>query len=177
MDVLWALLLMLVLMLGWVLTALGLPGTWLMVAAAAVYAALMPVGGPAAISWGVVLAMGLLALAGEAVEFAAGAWGAVKGGGSKRGAALALLGSGAGGILGLFVGLPVPVVGSLLAAVLFASAGAMLGAVAGESWKGRDMGQGWRVGKAAFWGRLWGTAAKVGIGTVMLIVAIAALVW
>ena len=43
----------------------------------------------------------------------------------------------------------------------------------GESLKGRSFAHSWRVGQAAFWGRLFGTAAKAVIGAVMVGVAIA----
>ncbi len=99
-----------------------------------------------------------------------------KAGGSRRSAALALVGSLIGGISGLAIGVPVPVIGSLVAAVLFAALGALAGAMIGESWKGRDLDQSLRVGKAAFWGRVLGTLAKALIGAVMVVVALAALI-
>ncbi len=67
-------------------------------------------------------------------------------------------------------------IGSIVAAVLFAGLGAMVGALIGESWKGRGLGESWQVGKAAFWGRLLGTLAKVVVGSVMVVVAVVALV-
>ncbi len=54
-----------------------------------------------------------LAMLGEAIEFAAGALGVGKLGGSKRAAALAVVGSLVGAIGGMFVGLPIPIVGSV----------------------------------------------------------------
>ncbi len=97
-------------------------------------------------------------------------------GGSRRSAVLALVGSLAGGATGVLVGVPIPLVGPLVAAVLFAGLGALAGAMLGESWKGRSLDQSVRVGKAAFWGRLFGTLAKTLIGAVMVVVALAALV-
>jgi hypothetical protein len=41
-------------------------------------------------------------------------------------------------------------------------------------WHERD--KAWRIGKAAFWGRLGGTLSKVAIATLMVVVAAAALV-
>jgi hypothetical protein len=81
-----------------------------------------------------------------------------------------------GGILGLFVGAPAPVIGSMLAAVLLAALGALAGAMMGEIWKGRPLSDSWTIGKAAFWGRLFGTLAKTTIGAVMVAVVTAALV-
>jgi hypothetical protein len=40
----------------------------------------------------------------------------------------------------------------------------------GESWKGRTAEAGWEVGKAAFWGRLLGTMAKIGAACVIVVV-------
>jgi uncharacterized protein len=161
---------------GWLLTLLGMPGNWLIVAAAAVYALIVPADSSLAISGWAVLILAGLALGGELIELTAGALGVAKAGGSRRSAVLALLGSVIGGFGGLFVGLPLPVVGPPLAALLFASLGAMAGAMLGESWKGRGLDQSVEVGKAAFWGRLLGTLAKTLIGSIMCGVTLAALV-
>lgn len=176
MTIVWALLLVLIVLSGWLLTVLGMPGNWVIVAAVVVYVLLVPADSPAVMGWGVAAAMVCLASLGELIEFLAGALGAAKAGGSRRGAVLALVGSLAGGVVGLFVGLPIPLVGSLAAAVLFAGAGAFVGAVLGEQWKGRDLGESCRIGHAAFWGRLFGTAAKAAIGAAMAGIAIVALI-
>jgi uncharacterized protein len=175
MTILWAFLLLMTLALAWVLTVLGMPGNWLMVAAVIVYVLIVPADSALGIGWGVAIALVIMATLGELLEFLAGALGVAKAGGSRRGAVLALAGGLLGGLMGLFVGLPIPVVGSLVAAVLLAGAGAMVGAVLGEQWKGRDFDQSWKVGKAAFWGRLLGTAAKTVLGAVMAATAIVAM--
>ena len=77
----------------------------------------------------------------------------------------------------MFVGLPVPVVGSILGALLFAGVGALAGAMLGELWAGKDWNSSWRIGKAAFRGRLAGTLAKICLGGLMVVVVIVALVW
>jgi len=174
---LYALLLILVLLIGWMLTVLGGPGNWLMVAAAALYAWLIPEDETLIVGWGVVIALLVLAALGEMLEFIAGALGATKGGGSKRGAALAIIGSMAGAVVGLFVGVPIPVLGPVIAAFLFAGLGAFAGAVLGELWKGRSLDRSLDVGKAAFWGRLLGTLAKTLIGSVMVAIAAVALLF
>lgn len=164
MDYVWATLLMLILAVAWALNLFVLPGNWVMVAAAAVYAWL------GAFSWwgtGVLL---LLAILGELVEFGAGAAGAKHAGGSRRGAVLALLGAVIGSVAGAAVGLPLPVVGSVAGALFFACLGAAIGALAGEHWKGRDLEYGLRVGTAAFWSRLFGTVGKMTIGLAMVAV-------
>ena len=69
---------------GWIMTLLGLPGNWVMVAAAALYVWEAPTDGVAAISWYTVLAVGVLAGLGELIELVAGVWGANRVGGSRR---------------------------------------------------------------------------------------------
>ena len=177
MSIVYAILLLLVLLTCWLLTVVGMPGNWLMVAATSLYAWLVPHDEAASFGWGVVLAVALLAGFGELLEAVAGALGVAKAGGSRRGAVLALLGSLAGGLVGMFVGLPIPVVGPLVAALLFAGIGALLGAMLGEQWKGRDLDESWAVGKGAFWGRLLGTLGKVLVGSIMIVVVAVALVF
>jgi uncharacterized protein YqgC (DUF456 family) len=171
----YALLLILVLLIGWMLTVLGGPGNWLMVVAAALYAWLVPTDAALTIGWGVVIALLVLATVGEILEFIAGALGATKGGGSKRGAALAIIGSMVGGVVGVFVGVPIPVLGPVIAAFLFAGLGAFVGAALGELWKGRSLDQSLDVGKAAFWGRILGTMAKTLVGSVMVVIGAVAI--
>lgn len=166
----------LALLAGWTLTLFSLPGNWLIVVSAAVYAWLVPDELRWDIGWWTVLALVVLALLGEALEFAAGALGAARVGGSKRGAALAIVGSMAGAVAGAMIGLPIPVVGSVVAAIAFAGVGAMLGAMLGETWKGRSLGQSWKVGQGAFWGRMLGTLAKTIVGSAMVAVGLVALV-
>jgi uncharacterized protein len=175
MNFVWALLLILALVAAWPLTLFGLPGNWLMLGAAALYAYLIPAGPLFSFGWRVVGGLAALAAAGEIVELAAGAAGTRKAGGSRRAAVCALVGSIAGGLLGMFVGLPVPVAGSIVAALLFAPLGALLGAIWGESTTGRHPGETLQVGMAAFWGRLFGTLAKLLIGLAMIVVVAVAL--
>ncbi|MBN1590513.1 MAG: DUF456 domain-containing protein [Pirellulales bacterium] len=176
MSFLWAFLLVVVLLAAWMLTLLGVPGNWLIVAAVIVYVLFVPPESPRAIDWTSVFVLVVLATVGELLEFVAGALGVTKAGGSHRGAILALLGSLAGGIIGLFIGLPIPVVGSLLGAVLLAGVGAFTGAVLGEQWKGRGLDDSLRIGHAAFWGRLFGTVAKTALGAAMIATTIVALI-
>jgi uncharacterized protein YqgC (DUF456 family) len=171
-----ALLLIVVLLACWALTLLGMPGNWLMVAATAVYAALMPAASPVALRWKLVLALVVLAALGEIVELTAGALGAGKAGGSRRGAVLALVGSMIGAVLGMILGLPIPLVGSMLAALFFAALGAMAGAAVGELGSGKSLDRSWRIARAAFWGRLAGSLGKAILGALMIAVVVAAFV-
>jgi uncharacterized protein len=166
-------LLILVLIAGWCMTLLSMPGNWVMVAAVALFAWLAPEEG-FDISWQTVVVLAVLAVLAELLELAASALGAKRAGGSRRGALLAICGSLVGAIVGVSVGLPIPIVGSLVGAIVFAGFGALVGAMLGETWKGRTLAESWQVGQAAFWGRLLGALAKTGIATAMLAIALVA---
>ncbi|MDZ7618622.1 MAG: DUF456 domain-containing protein [Patescibacteria group bacterium] len=172
MTIVYAVLFVLFLTVCWLLNLFGLPGNWLVLAAVVVYVWLVPADSAIAIGWKTVIALLVLAILGEIIEFLAGAAGVSKAGGSRRGAVLAILGSIVGGLVGAVVGVPIPLVGSIIAAVLFAAIGAMAGAAVGELWVGRDAQATWHIARLAFWGRLAGTVGKVIIGAAMIAVAI-----
>ncbi|MBC8350587.1 MAG: DUF456 domain-containing protein [Planctomycetes bacterium] len=172
--VLSAVLLVVVAVACWALNVIGLPGNWLVVAMAAGYSYFMPDERRLDISVWTVLGLFALAAIGEGIEFLAGALGASKAGASKRGTALALVGSLVGGFLGIFV--PVPVVGQIVGPIVCAGLGALAGAVIGEQWKGRDLDESLSIGHAAFWGRLIGTLGKILVGCVMLVLLVASLI-
>lgn len=159
---------------AWWVNLLGLPGNWIIVAIAAAVTFFAPADFRLSISVTILCVLIGLALVGEAVEFAAGALGVKRAGGSRRGALYSLGGGLAGGFVGMFVGLPIPVIGSAVAAILFASLGAMAGAVIGENSLGRETGRSLQIGKAAFWGRLFGTLGKTAIGAAMVAIAVVA---
>jgi uncharacterized protein YqgC (DUF456 family) len=173
----WAALLLIVLIGGWVLNLFGLPGNWINLAATTVYAFFAPADQRLSIGWWIVGAVLVLAILGELVELIAGALGTAKAGGSRRSAVLAIVGSFIGGIVGAIIGAPIPVIGSLIAILLFASAGALVGAMLGEWWKGRDWEACRQVGHAAFWGRLFGTFGKFSVGAAIIFIVLVALVW
>jgi uncharacterized protein YqgC (DUF456 family) len=161
---------------GWVLTLLAMPGNWLMVAAAAAYALWGPETGVTQITWPTVAGLAVAAVIGEIAEFAAGLVGARRAGGSRRAALFSLLGSFAGALGGAAVGIPVPVVGSAVAAVAGGALGAFAGAAVAEYSRGERTGQSMKVGRAAFWGRLLGTGAKAAVGSLVALVVLIALV-
>jgi hypothetical protein len=173
MTVFWSLLFILAVLVCWFVNLIGLPGNWMIVAATVLYVWLNAEKSHSALGWPAVAVVTGLALLGEIVELAAAAAGVKKMGGSRGGAILALIGSVVGAMTGLFVGIPIPVIGSVIAALLFAGLGALLGAMLGESLAGQSLEHSWRIGQAAFWGRLLGTLAKTLIGAVMVGVAIA----
>lgn len=174
MTFVWALLFIAAVLVFWSLDLLGLPGNWLIVAATIAYAWLTSGPDSSSMRWAAAAIVTGLAVVGEILEVGASAAGVKRVGGSRRGAVLALAGSVVGAMTGLFVGIPIPLIGSVVAALLFAGAGALLGAMLGELSAGRSLAASWTVGRAAFWGRLLGTFAKTLIGGVMAGVAIVA---
>ncbi|NIL98948.1 MAG: DUF456 family protein [Planctomycetales bacterium] len=174
MTLLWPILLVLLLIALWTLNIFGVPGNWLVLLATVVYAYLVPDAWVVDVGWLAIGVMVCLALLGEAIELLASAVGVHRYGGTRRGAVLALVGALVGSVTGLFLGVPVPIVGPILGAIFFAAVGATCGAVLGEKWAGRKLSDSCKVGMAAFFGRLVGTAGKMVAGAVMIAVAVAA---
>lgn len=160
---------------AWSTNLIALPGNWIAVGILAMYAWLGPQESRVAIGYVVVSLTFALALAGEIIEFLAGAMGAKKAGASRKSTAYAMIGSIGGAILGALIGLPVPLIGPVLAAVLFGGAGAAGGAIYGEWTDGRPWKESWNIGHAAFWGRTFGVLGKVTAGLAILVVMIIAL--
>lgn len=160
---------------GWTLSLLGLPGNWLMLVVAAGCAWFIP-GGTMDISWTAVLVISLLCIMGEIAEMLAGVWGTKRAGGSRRSTVFAMSGSFAGAILGGIVGLPIPFTGSAIGAIMGGCIGALIGAGLAELSLGESGAKSWQVGHAAFWGRLLGTGAKTLVATVIAAISIASLV-
>ena len=153
----------------WASILFGMPGIWLMVLLAAVVEWLQP--GEYMFGQGALYASAGQALLAENLEFLMGAAGARQAGGSKRGAALAIVGGIVGAILG--TALPVPVLGTLIGAC----AGAFAGSLLGDRLAGRPMDESVQAGRGAAIGRFWGTTAKMIIGGVVLVLlAVAAFV-
>jgi uncharacterized protein YqgC (DUF456 family) len=166
-----AILLVLLCTIAWGGNLFGLPGNWCAVALLAVYAWLGPQESRAAIGYAAVSAAFIAALIGEVVEFAAGALGAKRAGASRRSTLYAVAGSVIGAIGGAVIGIPVPVIGSILAAILCGGLGAASGAIYGEWSDGRAWRESWTIGHAAFWGRTFGVFAKISVGLVIVMIA------
>ena len=95
-----------VLVIGLILIPFGLPGTWIIAAAALGYSLLVP----GSVGMFTVICVTVLAVIGEALEWVLTAKYARKYGGSKR----ASWGAVIGGMIGAFIGIPVPIVGPVL---------------------------------------------------------------
>jgi uncharacterized protein len=165
---LWALLLVAGCVFAWLLNLVTLPGNWLVVGAAALFAWLIPEQAGRGVSWTVVAVLLGIAVLGEVIEFVAGAAGAARQGASRRAIVLSVVGAIVGSIVGLGVGAPILIIGPLVMAVLGGAAGAFAGAYLGEVWKGRDEPERIAAGRGAFFGRIWGTVGKLAVGAVML---------
>lgn len=132
---------------------LGLPGTWVMLAAGVGYSILVPN------SIGMIVLIGCLALAliAEVFEFTLAGKYARKYGGSRRASWGAVIGGTVGAIM---IGFGIPLIGHVLGAF----AGAFLGALVFEFSRKGDVGTSTRVATGALIGRVVAAALKVGFG-------------
>jgi uncharacterized protein YqgC (DUF456 family) len=173
----WASLLILANGSAWLSNSLSLPGNWLIVALTASFAFFYSDQVGPGVGWGTVILLIILATVGEVIEFMAGALLAGKRGGSRRGMMLAVVGTFLGSIGGAFISLPVPIVGPMVGALAGGAVGAFSGAWIGEMWKGRAWLEGYDIGKAAMIGRLLGTAGKLILGAMMVVIATIDALW
>jgi len=146
----------------WVGMLFHLPGTWRMVLVTAVLKWWPP--GYVLVGWIVLGVAAGIAAVGEVIEFVLGAAGSRRAGGSRRAAALAIVGSLIGGILG--TALPVPIVGTLIGACL----GAFISSLLGDLWAGRPLFPSFEAGWGAAVGRFWGTVSKLAIGGIIVVI-------
>jgi hypothetical protein len=152
---LWALIGIPLLLVALFLTPLGLPGNWIMIAVLAAATFYGEVG------IAMLVATTTIAFVGEGIEFLIVKRFNVKYGGSNR----AFWGALAGGLLGTLIGLPVPVIGSIVAGVL----GTFVGAVLVTFAEARTVGTAARVGWGVALGRMWSAAAKTAAGFTILV--------
>lgn len=155
------------------LVVAGLPGTWILIAAAILVDCLdwlwLAPEAPLTFHPVTILIAIAIGLVGEALEFLLSAFGAKRFGASKRG----MIGSVVGGVLGALVGTGfLPVIGTLIGAAV----GTALGAVAGETWNGeKSLRESMRPALGAVIGRVLGTLAKLPVAlAVWIVLAIAA---
>jgi uncharacterized protein YqgC (DUF456 family) len=169
--VVWLVLLVLANVAAWLSNALTMPGNWLIVLLSGCFAWFFPGGDQQGIAWTTVIALAVIATCGEVLEFASSAAVAGKRGGSRRGMVLAIAGTMLGSISGALVALPIPIAGSVLGAIFGGAAGAFAGAWLGETWKGKTIEEGYYIATGALIGRLVGTAGKLIVGAIMVVIA------
>jgi len=156
-------LLALIALVGLLLTAVGLPGTWIFLSVAGLIKLFDPA---SALDWWTILVGVGLGLIAEAIEWVAASRYARKYGGSTRAGWGALI----GGIAGAIVGFPVPIISPLIGAVV----GTFLGALVAEYSVSGISGGAQRVAWGAMIGRLVATVAKVGFGVVIAVLVLTA---
>lgn len=144
-----------ILLLSLFIIPLGLPGTWVMIAAGVGYSLLVPD------SIGMVALVGTTAIAvvAEIFEFTLAGKYARKYGGSRRAGWGAII----GGTIGAIVGVPVPLIGPIIGAF----AGSFIGALVAEFSRGTDAQSATRVAWGALVGRAVAAALKVAAGCVI----------
>ena len=143
------------------LTAVGLPGSWLLLGGVTIWKAAAPA---APVSWTWIIVAVALATIAELIEFLLASRYTTKYGGSRRAGWGALI----GGIAGAIVGVPVPVVGSILGSF----AGAFVGALVAELSHRAEGAHAGRVAWGALVGRVLATGAKVALGVVLSVVLV-----
>jgi uncharacterized protein YqgC (DUF456 family) len=140
---------------------LGLPGLWIMLGVVAVGAILKVVG------LTTLIACALIATVAELIEFFILRKLTKQYGGSRK----AFWGALGGGFVGVLLGLPIPIIGSVIAGMLGAFAGAALVTYA----ETKQLDTAHRVGWSAVLGRMFTAVAKTAAGFAILIIAAAAL--
>ena len=137
------------------LIPLGLPGTWLILAAGIGYSILVP----NSVGTVTLIAIGAIAIVAEVIEFTLAGTYARKYGGSKRASWGAII----GGTVGAIIGVPVPVIGPIIGGFI----GAFAGALVFEYSRGSDAQTSTRVAWGAMVGKAVAAAMKVAAGFAM----------
>lgn len=152
-----ALILAVILVVSLFIIPLGLPGTWVMLAAGVGYSLLLPG------TIGLVAIVGTTAIAvvAEVLEFTLAGKYARKYGGSRRAGWGAII----GGTVGAIVGVPVPLIGPIIGAF----AGAFAGALVAEFSRGSGVQASTRVATGALIGRAVAAAMKIAAGLVIAV--------
>ena len=166
----WMILLILLNTVWLAMVVFALPGNWLIVITTSLFAWWRAE--DEFFSLYTLLAIALLALAGELIEFFSGISGAKKAGAGFRGSIGALIGAITGAVLGTFL-IPIPFVGTLLGVCI----GAFLGASVFELSGGRRMRDSFRLGLGAGLGQFLGTTTKIAIGVLIWFAVTIAAFW
>jgi len=156
-EIIWVTVLVLCCLLGVALTALHLPGTWLIVGMALIYGWS---GEWTRLSWKYAGILVGLAIVGEAVELLSSYVTSRRAGASRRAAWGGLI----GGVVGMCVlSVPIPLIGSVVGALLGCFGGAMIAELSVR----KQLGAGAKVGLFSAVGFAIGTVAKLAVALVM----------
>jgi uncharacterized protein len=153
-----------------VLVVFGIPGNWLMVILTCLFAWWQRDTGP--FSRGTLIAIAVLALMGELIEFLAGMAGARRSGTSWQGSIGAIFGAMLGALVGTFA-IPIPLVGTLVGASV--GAGAIVWVV--ETLRGQRMDRSLQRAFHAGLGQILGTSSKMAVGVLIWVVIAIAAFW
>lgn len=165
MEILALILFFIVMAAGLILLVFGLPGTWVILIAAALFDWIT---GNPGIGWGLLGLLLLLATIGELVEFISGILGAKKYDASGQATVAAFI----GGIVGAVIFAPIAFG---LGAILGAFLGAFTGAFAIEYIRDNEFRRAWRSGLGALIGRVLGFVTKFAIALGMIVLIVSAL--
>jgi hypothetical protein len=152
----------LVLILCLALNIFSLPGNWLILGLALVWKWINP---EMAMGWWLFGLVLLLLLVGEILEWFGQIWGGKRYGASRSGNIAAIVGAVAGAIVfaPFLFG---------LGALLGAFAGAYAGSFVMEKLNGRSLQEAGRAALGAFWGKVFGVVAKIGLGAISLFIIV-----
>jgi uncharacterized protein len=153
----------LIMLVALLLTPLGVPGLWIMVAVLAFG------WWQGAVGWLVLGLALILAAAAELIEFYIIDRLNIRYGGSR----LAFWGAIAGGIAGVIIGMPIPLIGPIVAGFV----GSFVGAAVATLYQTQHVEKAARVGWGTLLGRMWASAAKVAAGIIILVIGAAALLF
>ena len=153
---------LLIMLAGLVMIPFGLPGLWLMIGVVA-YGVFI-----GEVAWWTLAILVLFGIVAEVLEFFAVKMFSDRYGGSKKAFWAAI----AGGIIGAFIGTPVPLVGNVIGALVGTFAGATLVTMHEQ----KQFAPAMRVGLGATLGRVAATAAKVSVAIVVLVVGMTAFI-
>ena len=161
-------LLVLVGLAGLILNILGLPGIWLIALVTIIYG--YASGWDVYVGTWIALTLLIFGVTAELIEFFAGAAGAKKFGGSKRGMIGAIVGALVGGIA-LTPVIPIPIVGTVIGSIIGTFAGAFLveAGIVGKTHRESGM-----AGLGASIGRTVGIVVKTGFGFSMWLISVIA---
>lgn len=149
------LLLVIICLLSIFIIPLGLPGLWVILAAGIGYSILVK----GSIGIFTLIAITVIAVIAEVLEFTLAGTYARKYGGSKRASWGAII----GGTIGAIIGVPIPIIGPIIGGFL----GAFAGALVFEYSKGTDAQTSTRVAWGALVGKAVAAAMKVAAGFAM----------
>ena len=151
-------------MVGLVVIPLGIPGTIIIAGSSGIVGL---TSGWQIITVSQFLVFFGLAVGAELLDLILGIFGSKEFGASK----ISMAGAYFGGLIGAFLGLPLPVIGNLAGAFI----GAFVGAFLLESLFTGDLNQGIKSGLGAFFGRVVGSLIKVSLGISIILMVVFAL--